>query len=245
MPGWKGDADTIPHRYLFPEEALRARSSLSPTAFDPFGPPEGSSGASLFSDNLFDARSSLGPNPTPDDIAAVNQWLAFSRWMLGAPFRGEPPATEFDKYLADLMRAVRIRNAKLYFMRRLHLAETSGGAADYEQYPPNPHNSIGQQPEPPHVDGTNYDQWVDDAQKEWDEAAKKLDALVDPKTPGFPYSFAEVIVEMVEVNGYIMSLRVVASPPASPPTGSFESLEVGGSSSSHVRISSGFSSPSP
>jgi hypothetical protein len=163
--------------------------------------------------------------PTPGDRDE------FNRWILGGavpdPAPGETPLTSLVRELAT---ACRRYNASLYRLRRLHYHFND----PEDPLPPrNPHGD----PELPPV-GTPIDQLVADAERDWKTVViPKIHDLLDKPQSFSGKEIKVVAADMIEVNGYIVSMRVVAR-------GVVEGAQIGGSSL-HVSISSAFSSPVP
>jgi hypothetical protein len=153
----------------------------------------------------------------------------FNRWILGWSVpdvaEDEPPLTTLVRELAT---ACRHYNASLYRLRRLH----------YHFYHPDdplpPQNPHGDPELPPRV-GTTIAQLVAEAERDWKEVViPQIQNLLDNKQTFGGKDIQVIAADMMEVNGYIVSMRVIAE-------GVGEGAEVGGSSS-HVSISSAFSS---
>lgn len=164
---------------------------------------------------------------------------AFSLPTIGSPtvsqiLGGKPPKKETTNPFALLIRALadkaRMYNITLYELRRFHYCKKFG-----LPLPPNPY---GNQPALPACNAPDFDSKAQKAETNFTDAAKALDNLIDSGGSGIPF----VAVDMVHVNNYIVSMRVVAVPSIG---GDLHVLEVGGSSSSHVSIYSAFSSPRP
>ncbi len=152
-----------------------------------------------------------------------------SKWILGHrlhelhPKTGAelPPAlwSEFNQWLRKLSKLARNYNASLYRLRRLHLKHQK--------------NKWDMDPLP--TDGLK--QWdIDGAEKEFMDRAFDLKGHLKPNPD--PNSVPRRIVEMIQVNGYIVSFRVVDIETRRNPN----FREFGGSESSHISLSSAFSS---
>jgi hypothetical protein len=156
-----------------------------------------------------------------------------SRWILGSRIaRVKNPK---EKSLTNLVRrlAVKVRqyNASLYQLRRLHFCY---------KYPdnwpdPNPH---GDHPGPPPGSPAIFRQRVKEAEADWSRVTNQVNKFLESGHSNFGLKL--LAADMIAVNGYIVSMRVVAQKPT---RGRRPVFEVGGSSS-HVSISSPFSSSS-
>jgi hypothetical protein len=122
-------------------------------------------------------------------------------------------------------------------MRRLHFHENATPIKDPPAPNPNgdppPYNDP-RNPLPP-TPRSEFKDLVDKAKHEWLVAVKKLNALINGDDPDFDQNFYPTTADMVEVNGYIVSMRIVS-------TERSRMLQIGGSSSSHIYISAAFSS---
>jgi hypothetical protein len=137
--------------------------------------------------------------------------------------RAKNPFTILLREIADL---VRMYNLTLYELRRFHYLKKFK-----ESLPKNTH---GNQPDLPPLSDPDFDKKAQAAETTWTKAARDLDVFIDSGA-----SMRLVAVDMVQVNKYIVSMRVVAL----QSTPDLHIFEAGGSSSSHVSISSAFSSP--
>ncbi len=117
-------------------------------------------------------------------------------------------------------------------MRRLHFHENAVPAGGPP--PRNPHGDKDSGNPLPDPESPEFRQLVAGAEAEWSTAVDKLNELlaVDANSP-ISHGCGPTMADMVEVNGYIVSMRVVAER---------QGGEVGGSESSHISISSAFSS---
>lgn len=210
MPGWWPDSDPAnPKKGLFPEEMIFAENAQ----YFAFPTPETPGG------NPFDE---------PGIPASDADRLKYNQWILGGPIfdkvEPEPPLSTVVRELAVLARNY---NASLYWMRRLHFHETD--AAGKHSPPPNPHGPLEETASFPPLTDPKFSKAVQAAEEVWAKACKAIDDYL-----GSPHLGLENIrIDAVEVNGYIVSLRVLARS---------NLKEVGGSSSSHVSVSSPFSS---
>jgi hypothetical protein len=226
MPGWHSDAEvddsnSNDHKRgpeLFLEEAIERNA----THFVPFETPQ------VENKNPFD-------EPQPGDTDG--QWLKFNQWMLGK--RLEEPASGQDRQLFQLLerlsRLARNYNAALYRLRRLHYYKYSGNKPGHDPMPPrNPH---GETDDPNPGDNAEFQRQVEEAECDWRKCTHAIDTELDQQVSGMT-----VIADMIEVNQYIVSMRVVLQKPEA--SGEHRTQQVGGSSS-HVSISSPFSSSRP
>jgi hypothetical protein len=229
-PGWLPDKATDPgndnlNHHRFPEEAIHK------------------------GDNGFDAF------PVPGTQAPFEDPIPF----LGVPFDDTPGNlnSNFDKLLGNITNCARNYNAALYWMRRLHFhlkAKLYPKDFIINTAPPrNPHGDDDPNNDLASWDlkrfdpaQTPIDNPVTKAQAAWEGA---VTALTNALTPGFdvpptipPHPtkfFKQIWADMVQVNGYIVSARVVA---VGVNDKGQHARELGGSSSSHISISSAFSS---
>jgi len=238
LPGWLPDTTEFPGDDMksytfFPEEAIHQDKT---NGFDAFLPP-----------------GSQSPFEDPFPI-------------LGAPFNKDPndPNNKFNLLVEEIARCARNYNAALYWMRRLHFHlkhSLYGSAFRINTAPPrNPH---GNKDEDPNNDLANWkspDFLIPDptdnqnpiakAQTRWKAAVADLKNALTPEfdtppttPPHPPYPtkpFKQIWADMVQVNRYIISMRIVADEQAY--TGDPSIRELGGSSSSYISISSAFSS---
>lgn len=227
-PGWLPDTVTSEkgdRTHLFPKEALGSSDSGTQA----FGNPLGHS--------LFD-ESATDP-------------LSFNAWIVGAPLRLPPEKEQgdFDRLLAAVCAAIRQYNSTLYWLRRLHFhANAPEGSIPPE---PNPNGPLAERAYPagkplPPADSDTFVILVQEAVAGWKSASDNLRAHLEPDS-GLPVTgpFHRIVADMVEVNGYIASVRLVASPlPSATSTSQNSSISgSSGSSSSHVSLSSGASWP--
>lgn len=226
IPGWRADtADKNGNEeFYFPEEALRSEIKGS-EKFDPFPPP--TTGAAF-------AEPTTKYNPSNPQNA--REWNQHNAWILGHPF-DENSTDKFDQFLAQIARRVREYNAALYWLRRLHFRENAEPISSPPRENPNGDESA-------HIEtpGTlAFDAQVERAEKRWIDAVRNLNAILDDQpVPGFRNTRAD----MVEVNGYIISMRVISNYDDGSGTKDTlaDAFQIGGSSSSHAYISSPFCS---
>jgi hypothetical protein len=202
---------------------------------------------------IFSSGGALIPFPVPtsdgnmfQEPASANDadWNDFNRWIHGssASVGTSPSSIDFNRWIVDLSNLARRYNASLYTLRRLHLHHKTKGSS---QMPVNPNGH--DEPKLPPVDGgTNengktFKDLVVKAEGEWKCIVTEINAYL-----ALIGSQGLAAIEAVEVNGYVVSLRVLANFPSAGGVvtqSKLHTLEVFGSSSSHISISSAFSSP--
>lgn len=216
-PGWLPDKTEYDEESVFLEEAIFRHQERGLAAFPPpnhFGLP-------------WDE-----PNPPPafeepqDNDPA--RWKTFNQWILGGSFT-QKQNDAFDVLLEDILKRVRKYNAALYWMRRLHFHENADPNKILTKPPRNPNGDQDYGKEPK---DWNFDKLVPVAQANWKTAITELHGILTNGKPPFKHLLGDV----VRVNDYIISIRVIAQDKAWPD-------QLGGSSSSHISISSAFSSP--
>ncbi len=222
-PGWAPDTADLGGpkiKYWFPNEAIGLRI-VDPVSkkkeLIPFKTPKGNSVD-------FDEPGTPGHPATPQER------LDFLSWILGADLtKPTDPKDDqvFFNFLNELAPLVRRYNAALYWLRRVHYAANDPG--DSPPMPRNPHEpDQDNAPTPPlKTDPKLKTDYIPAAQQEW---TKAIDAL-NAKLSDGPV-LIDIKADMLEVNGYIVSMRVVCNR---------ADRQIGGSSSSHVSISSTFS----
>jgi hypothetical protein len=237
MPGWR--ADTLDKFFqkdvkLYPEQALLMDTATG--RFEPFGHVNPNL-------SLFQEPSPTFPDPNDPKKTKeqwLQEWLDFKSWSLGAPLNTTKP-TAFDTFLAEIAERVRRYNAAMYWMRRLHFHENDVPIKDPPKW-----NKHGDKLEKlDNLTASDFQTLVTNAEQEWNDAVDSLNLLLAGNDPlpssdshsdqGFKFTSAD----MVEVNGYIVSMRIVSSQPQT--TSDYHTTQVGGSSSSHISISSAFS----
>jgi len=180
----------------------------------------------------------MRPFPVEFDYKGVSK-----KWILGRGLADNPPPGEalLTQLVRDLAVKVRNYNASLYCLRRIHYCNKFSDPANRNYWPPaNPHGGDEPDPTSPSVLGR-----VAKAEQDWCKVTNELDkfledAKVSYATPGNPGTIKLLGVDMVEVNNYVIAMRVVVEGlPGGPPP-----PEVGGSSS-QVSVSSPFSSSLP
>jgi hypothetical protein len=223
LPGFLPDTFVDDGQYLFLEEAI-----LTSPGFKAFAAP--ATGGAAFQE------------PAPGDPATA--WTDFNSWILGAPFNPTiDPATHkpvpFDALLQDIATRIRKYNAALYWMRRLHFHEKAQllNIPINSAPPRNPHGDLA--PDPINPTAPNFGSLVQAAQQNWKDAVNGLNDILLNGNNDFEYIWGD----LVQVNNYIISMRIAASNVLPTLKSGAKIYEVGGSSSSHTSISSAFSSP--
>jgi len=233
MPGWFPDGVELPWRNvqrLFPEELIGIRPDLTPIPFgvqfcEPSSNPKkkkkGAAGASAQPDNP--QKWILG-----DRIYEPTKAQTTSGW---------PPLMCL---MCDLAKRIRKYNASLYRLRRLHywFKFNKYVANDNSTFPPaNPRGGDVDFKDLPDPNTDAFRKLARSAETDWIKVTNELNAFIEGAQLGYPTHIIVpeirlVALDMVEVNGYVVSMRVATRVGLS---------EVGGSSS-HVSISSAFSS---
>ncbi|PWU08852.1 MAG: hypothetical protein C5B50_28650 [Verrucomicrobia bacterium] len=153
------------------------------------------------------------------------------QWLLGSKI-----GDASEGGLTTLIRALAVRarqyNASLYRLRRLHfIKKTPSNSANWPRR--NPH---GDPPDPLDPAKSDFQDIVLEAEQNWSDVNNNFTDFLETASQNLGvYNFRLQAADMVQVNGYIVSMRVVAV--------RTNTLEVGGSSS-HVSLSSAFSSSS-
>jgi hypothetical protein len=238
-PGWLPDTTEIDDEYLFLDEAILL-SDTNPRKFDAFPVP-----------NRFPIPDAQG-NPTQPQGnpfqeprgGTAEQWNQFNAWILGGPFN-KKANNPFDHLIEVLADRARRYNAALYWMRRLHLYENHPNQIN--QSPPmNPGNPDEVATPPP---SAGYHRAIRAAQSKWKRAVFDLKAVLSgdydpPQGAAADFViFENIWADFLRVNDYIVSMRVVAqADPAATVLGkgNMNTFELGGSSSSHISVSSAF-----
>lgn len=147
---------------------------------------------------------------------------ATADWIVGGPLNPKQN-NQFDDWLVTLCDDIRRYNRALYRLRRLHLQLELNGL-EMAALP-------------------DDDVLPAQAERDWQQQVTALREHLDGA-----YG-QDCIVDMIEVNGYIVSVRAIAEifvgRDLIPTSDNLETLgpQPGGSSSSHISISSCFSSP--
>jgi hypothetical protein len=148
-------------------------------------------------------------------------------WVLGMPLPPKNTTNRFSSLILDFAKAIRTYNAALYDLRRYHFKNSN------IDLPENRHGKRLHRDPLPNPGTPAFKSQAQQAEKDWQDAVDALDLLIDP--PQAP-PLKVVAADMVQINNYIVSMRLIAAP-------SFGPNQIGGSESSHVSISSAFSSP--
>jgi hypothetical protein len=156
---------------------------------------------------------------------------ASKNWVLGAKLKQVDDIQDAaGKKLTEFVRAIAVRvrqyNASLYRLRRLHFywdhkqdAEDIPTANPWETHPPDI------------TDPDEFPKIVSEAEADWLKVTNELNHFLETTGKG-AFKFTLLAADMVSVNGYIMSMRIVVQ----------KDIREAGGSSSHVSISSPFSS---
>lgn len=225
LPGFVPNTTEVDCEYLFLEEALY-REDGTKDIFHAFLSPQSPTAGSMPFDE-----------PQTNDPA---NWHAFNAWILGVPFVNR--GTEFDSVIFRIAQKARNYNAALYWMRRLHFHETYYHRGDSVKPPvkpspvPPPRNPKGDKDMNVPADQwglPHFKAWAKKAQGDWKDAVKDLNQAL--KAASHP-PFKHIWVDMIQVNDYIVSMRVVGR------ADDIGHREIGGSSSSHIYVSSPFAS---
>lgn len=214
MPGWHPDADDNGYgkrKELFIEEAVGRDQHRT---LQPFPVPTSKDGTT--------------PVPFREPTNAADG-PEFNQWILGGPIPDEQPReSALTTLLRELAVLARRYNASLYRLRRLHFFVTVGRDLAAPLPPKNPFGDKDLTADP-----VVLQRMVNEAEQDFKNVTKAIDHFIDNAEFG-PFQLRLLAADMVEVNGYIVSMRVVARDFA-------PNVEAGGSSS-HVSISSAFSS---
>lgn len=164
------------------------------------------------------------------------------KWILGSSI--DPTKTDnLTKFVQTLAVKIRQYNASLYRLRRLHFYwDYKDQDPRLVNFPPaNPHGDPKTRPDPIN-DVPGFKKMVKDAETDWTNVSNQVNDLLETaSSDGNSFGVTLFGTDMIAANGYIVSMRVVAKPPVAP---GLPPPEVGGSSS-HVSLSSAFSSSSP
>jgi hypothetical protein len=166
------------------------------------------------------------------------------KWILGS--RIDTTKTDGLTNLVQRL-AVKVRqyNASLYRLRRLHVYWDSQDRDPrlVNFPPPNPHGDPKTEPDPIN-DLPKFKQMLKNAEDDWTNVSNQVNELLETaSSDGNSFGVTLLGSDMIAANGYIVSMRVVVKYP-DPTPGGAPPPEVGGSSS-HVSLSSAFSSSSP
>jgi hypothetical protein len=163
------------------------------------------------------------------------------KWILGSRI-DTAQTDDLTRFLQKLALRVRQYNASLYRLRRLHFywdyKDQDSRLVTFPQA--NPHGDPKTDPDPIN-DLSGFKKMVEDAEADWASVNNQVNDLLETAySSGNNFGITLLGVDMIAANGYIVSMRVVANPPATP---GVPPPELGGSSS-QVSISSPFSSSS-
>jgi hypothetical protein len=172
---------------------------------------------------------------------AINSNNEFSKnWALGHKLKqvNEMPGhLDFTAFVRRLALRARQYNATLYRLRRLHFywhyQNAAAGSVQWPEHNPND----GKETTAPDPKGasTDFAARVCAAEKDWMQVTDQLNGLLEnAKDSSVDCKCGPLAADMVTVNGYIISMRIVIKLPGKEP----------GGSSSQVSISSPFSSSS-
>ena len=182
-----------------------------------------------------EALAAITKDNKPDRLPFISSVSALGSKdsILGVEFSpsGSDYTKHFDAWLRILLDHFRRYNASLYRLRRIHLiAENNTSTMD-----PIPGDTISNDPQSP-----------EKAEEDYVNNVNALQKALDTKIPGDKYL---PIVDAIQVNGYVVSVRAVGKIHTGVPTtladGKHHIMtpQPGGSLSSHISISGPFSSP--
>jgi hypothetical protein len=233
MPGWFPDGIELPWHQtqrLFPEEVIGRSINGIPIPFGvQFCEPPPAPGSSKR--GAKDAKDS----PRPAAQTDPHKWILGNR--IYEPHRGETAQgmTPLMRLICDLAKRIRKYNASLYRLRRLHFW------FKYRDYkhdknckfpPPNPYGDVKDLPD---AGSCEFRKLAQDSEKDWVRVTNDINNFIESAMDNYQDGCQLMLADMVEVNGYVVSMRVIVVP------GPVHPNEPGGSSS-HVSISSAFSS---
>ncbi len=171
------------------------------------------------------------------------------KWILGSRLN-TAHASDFTNFLQKLARKVRQYNASLYRLRRLHVYwDYKDRDPRLVKFPkPNPNGDPTATPDPKN-NLPAFKDMVTNAEADWVKVNDQLDTLLKTASSDNNNLGVKLLAaDMIAANGYIVAMRVVANKPyaAGRPRAGAAPVppEVGGSDSSHISISSAFSSSS-
>lgn len=172
-----------------------------------------------------------------------------NKWILGSPISASQG--KFTTFVRKVAVKIRQYNASLYRLRRLHFyydyRNTDPRLVKFPK--PNPHgdpkDANGTPIVPsPKSDPQQFKAMVKAAEDDWVRVADRVNQLLETASSETnAFGFQLLAADMIAANGYIVSMRVVVKKPGANPTPGPHPPETGGSSS-HVSISSVFSSSS-
>jgi hypothetical protein len=233
--------------YTYKLGAIELQPQHSPFRFDirmPGWHPDGDDKGSGRVDLFIEEAIKISNNKFEPFPPAFAEATADPRgWITGEPLPATINPNPFSRVILELANLVREYNAALYRLRRLHFYVHSGHTPGTDPMPgANPDDPSDVLPED---SGISIEDLVKAAERRWRGATKALSKFIEkPKhTPG---DLRIVAADMVEVNSYVVSMRVIADTTSAIKLRKrARILQIGGSSSSHVYISSAFSSPAP
>ncbi len=179
----------------------------------------------------------------------ADEWNAFNKWILGGSLdvKNEDKPNPFTEYLRELTVLCRHHNAALYSMRRMHYAMNAPMGSSPMEMNPNGYADDKKPVPSPTGSASDFNKAVKRAELRWDEATRNLrDFIRNGMKAG--ENHLKIIADMVEVNNYVVSMRVIAQSPNSAlaaPNNGIGTKEYTGISSSHISLSSAFSSYTP
>jgi hypothetical protein len=219
----------------------------------------------LFQEESFGIKNTGVYEPFPIQIKPNDE--ESKKWILGKKLAKHTDLhvdTNFTLFVRRLARRARQYNASLYRLRRLRfwlkyqqLVNTPGKINwpdNTDQWGNSPWGNNPGKPDPSNTninDPKSFPNMACTAEGDWQKVTDDFhqylsdirehgcSKMLEPKDPLF--SFRLKAFDVVTVNGYIMSMRVVVGDPGG---GDLRSKELGGSSS-HVSLSSAFSSYLP
>jgi len=211
--------------------------------------PEKEDNSFLFLDEFLVCSQANKPEPNvPPELFGGASSL---QDLLGHPFKhseSDSPGYHFDRYARLLLDAVRDYNRALYRLRRAHVYEEQPAA--FRRMPALPDESSNFEIR---SDGrsTLPAELFERIQNEFIRAAECLEVLLNVPNAGFPDPLNNNLkvyvsgnVDCIRVNDYIISVRIGAHADRKEivATNDVEAREIAYSSSSHISVSSAFSS---
>ncbi len=252
------DTDRLPTYPYGLDELKKGADSHSPSSKlrvrEPFWYPDGSNPDTdgrkrVFLEEAIGINSSNEHLPFPVEFEYKGQ---SKKWILGGQMlevSDSMPAFKklFTKLVRELGVQVRKYNASLYRLRRLHYC-MSYKDEDRKHWPHgNPDG--GDAKDPLATTDGGFEKRRDNAEMDWGKANDDLNGMLEAAKAGYPQpqegkpppALQALLmgIDMIAVNGYIVSMRVVVRRKSN----GIGPLQTGGSSS-HVSISSPFSSAS-
>jgi hypothetical protein len=179
----------------------------------------------------------LGTFPVEFDYDGTSK-----KWILGSHI-DKTKSDDFSKFVRRLAVKIRQYNASLYRLRRLHFHwDYKDRKLQLTTFPTrNPHGDPKTTPDPKN-DLTGFKKMLKDAEADWIKVTGQVNDLLEAAySAGNNFGVQLLGADMIAANGYIVSMRVVANSPSAP---GVPPPEMGGSDSSHVSVSSAFSSSS-